>query len=302
MKWIRRFGLLILVNILVMTTINLIVSLLGLQPYLNARGLDYGSLMAFCLIWGFGGALISLAISRWMAKAMMGIQVVDPANPGGASERWLVDTVHRLARGAGLETMPEVGIYDSPDPNAFATGPTRNSALVAVSTGLFERMGKDEIEGVLGHELTHVMNGDMVTMTLLQGVINSFVLFLSRIIAFAVAQRSDSKNKYMIEFLVSFLLQIVLTILGSMVLMWFSRWREFRADAGGAKLAGRGKMIHALQALQRAYEMPISSQEPAAISSFKISSRGGYISLFASHPPLEVRIERLQTQSMLTEE
>jgi heat shock protein HtpX len=302
LKWSRRIILFILVNILVVTTISIVLHLLGVRSYLTARGLDYTSLMVFCLIWGFGGAFISLALSRIMAKMMMRIQVIDPENPGGATERWLVDTVHRLARNAGLETMPQVGLYESPDPNAFATGPTRNRALVAVSTGLFEKMGKDEIEGVLGHELTHVMNGDMVTMTLLQGVINAFVMFLARVIAFAVTQRDGERRSYMMEFIVTQVLQIFLSILGSTIVMAFSRWREFRADAGGARLAGRNKMINALRALQRAQETPQVVSEPAAISAFKISSRDGWGRIFASHPPLEVRIERLQSGSLTVTE
>jgi len=302
LKWGRRILLFVLVNVLVMVTISIVLNVFGIRPYLTQRGIDYNSLLAFCLIWGFGGALVSLALSKVMAKWMMGVQVIDPDQPGSSEERWLVDTVHRLAHNAGLGTMPEVGIYNSPEPNAFATGPTRNNALVAVSTGLFQSMERDEIEGVLGHEMTHVTNGDMVTMTLLQGVINAFVMFLARVIAFFLTQRGgdDRRGFSGSQYLVTFVLEIFLSILGSMVVMAFSRWREFRADAGGAKLAGRTKMISALQALQRVYEKPRlqAGNEPAAISAFKISSRDGLISLFASHPPLEKRIERLKSAQL----
>jgi heat shock protein HtpX len=288
-----------LVNVLVVITISITLNLLGVRPYLTQRGIDYNSLMIFCLVWGFGGAFISLALSRWMAKMMMRIEVIDPEEPGDADQRWLVQTVHRLAEKAGLNTMPEVGFYESPDPNAFATGPGRNSALVAVSTGLFQQMGRDEIEAVLGHEITHVTNGDMVTMTLLQGVINAFVMFFARVIAFALTRGDDDRrgNNYMAQYFITILLEIFLSILGSVVVMAFSRWREFRADAGGARLAGRSKMINALRALQQVQEkMKGAAQaEPKAIAAFKISSRDGLFSLFASHPPLEVRIERLQS-------
>ncbi len=245
---------------------------------------------------------MSLALSRWMAKTMMGVQVIDPENPGGADERWLVETVHQLAQKAGLNTMPEVGVYQSPDPNAFATGPGRDSSLVAVSTGLFQLMGRDEVEGVLGHEMTHITNGDMVTMTLLQGVINAFVMFLARVIGFAISRSNDRRESYGSEFLLVMVLQMVLSLLGSMVVMWFSRWREFRADAGSARLAGKTKMINALKALQRASERPVPKAEPAAVAAFKISSRDGMFALFASHPPLEERIARLESASLVSSE
>src|ERR1035438_4002784 len=214
MMWLRRIGLFLMVNILVLATISILLHLLGIDNYLNSRGIDYPSLLVICVLWGFGGAFISLLLSRWMAKTMMGVQVIDPENPGSQEERWLVDTVHRLAHSAGLQTMPEVGFYNSPDPNAFAPGRGRDSALVAVSSGLFQLMDKDEIEGVLGHELTHVTNGDMVTMTLLQGVINAFVMFLARVIAFAMARGSDRRDSFMSQYLVVMVLQMVFGILG----------------------------------------------------------------------------------------
>ncbi|MGH7971272.1 MAG: protease HtpX, partial [Limisphaerales bacterium] len=258
-------------------------------------------LAVFCLIWGFAGALISLALSRLMAKWTMGVQVIPPETTD-PTLRQLVETVHGLARGAGLP-LPEVGIYQSDEVNAFATGPTRSRALVAVSSGLLRRMGSREVEGVLGHEITHVANGDMVTMTLIQGVINSFVLFLSRVLAFALAQAMRSRDDRdsgggALQFVFVILFQIVFSILGSMVVCWFSRWREFRADAGGARLAGRQTMIDALRALQRLHDpetLAAEAQHHQAFQALKISGpRGGMMALFATHPPLEERIARLE--------
>lgn len=298
MVWFRRIFLFILTNILVMLTIGTIVHVFGLDRFLYRAGMDYVSLMIFCLVWGFGGAFVSLLISRWMVKMAMGVRVLDPQNPGGAEERWLVDTVHRLAEKAGLTTMPEVGIYQSPDPNAFATGPDRNHALVAVSTGLFKAMDKPEIEAVLGHETTHIVNGDMVTLTLLQGVINAFVMFLSYVLAFLITRGSDRKEgSYLAQYFIRMVLQMVLSLLGMMVVMWFSRWREYRADAGGAGLASRARMAGALKSLQRYINQPRPA-EPASVTAFKISSRDGWFALFASHPPLEKRIARLESGSL----
>jgi heat shock protein HtpX len=258
--------------------------------------------MIFCLVWGFGGAFISLLISRWMAKMAMGVRVLNPENPGGDEERWLVQTVHRLAEKGGLSTMPEVGIYQSPDPNAFATGPDRHHALVAVSTGLFDAMKHDEIEGVLGHETTHIVNGDMVTLTLLQGVINAFVMFLAYAISFALTRGENRReSNYMAQFAIRMVLQIVLSILGSMVVMWFSRWREYRADAGGARLTSRQQMANGLRALQQYINKP-KAPEPASITAFKISSHDGFFALLASHPPLEKRIARLESGSLIMSE
>jgi heat shock protein HtpX len=304
MAWFKRIFLFMAVNLLVMVTVSILLQVFGVRPYLNAYGMDYGNLAAFCLIWGMAGSLVSLMLSRIMAKYMMGVQVIDPAirDPQLAG---LVQTVHRLAQGAGLPAMPEVGIYDSPEVNAFATGPTQSRALVAVSSGLLSRMSQDEIEGVLGHEITHVANGDMVTMTLLQGVVNAFAMFLSRAIAFAISQamRGDRDERDRggmnsgLQFVIQMVLQIVFMILGSLVIAWFSRWREYRADAGGARLAGRQKMIHALQRLQGTHEL-VDAQAQPAVQSLKIAGSGsGLLALFASHPPLEDRIARLQSAS-----
>ncbi|MGE4132769.1 MAG: protease HtpX [Bdellovibrionales bacterium] len=298
MALIRRFGLFIMVNLLVMFTITIVLNLLGVGPYLSAQGLDYSALMIFCLVWGMGGAFISLAISRWMAKKAMGVQVISP-DVSDSGLRQLVETVHSLARSAGLREMPEVGIYDSPDINAFATGPSRNKSLVAVSTGLLHRMNPDQVRGVLGHEVAHIANGDMVTMTLIQGVVNAFVMFLARAIAFAITSSRGSDDREssgggMSYFLVTMALEMVFMIFGSMVVAWFSRYREFRADAGGARLAGRDSMVNALEGLKRAFD-PDMPEEQTAIASLKISGRPSrFLALFSTHPPLEQRIERLR--------
>ena len=303
----KRIILFILVNFLVMVTVSVLLNVFGVQPYMDAYGINYPSLMAFCLIWGMTGAFISLLISRMMAKWMMGVQVIDPSTHDiGLAE--LVQTVHRLARAAGLSTMPQVGIYESPEVNAFATGPTRYHALVAVSSGLLRQMQSDELEGVLAHEIAHVANGDMVTMTLIQGVVNAFVMFLSRVLAFAISQalRGDrderdrgSAMSGMAYHLTQFVLEILLMILGSMVVASFSRWREFRADHGGAKLAGRQKMINALKRLQATFESTDNTSAPA-IQSMKISGHGsGLMRLFASHPALSDRIARLESETSI---
>jgi heat shock protein HtpX len=298
MAWFKRIGLFLLVNILVVMTISLVLNLLGVRPYLTAYGLDYESLAVFCLVWGMGGAFISLALSRVMAKWMMGVQVIstDVRDP---ELRSLVETVHQLARSAQLPALPEVGIYDSPEPNAFATGPTKSRALVAVSTGLLRSMNAEQVRGVLGHEVTHIANGDMVTMTLIQGVINAFVMFAARAIAFALTQSRDSEGRregsQMSYYIVSMLLEVVFMILGSLVVAWFSRQREYRADKGGARLAGRDSMIHALQGLQRTFDMVANDATPT-VQTLKISSHGGgLLALFSTHPPLEDRIARLQS-------
>jgi heat shock protein HtpX len=298
MAWIKRIGLFVLVNILVVTTISLILNLLGVGPYITSYGLDYSALMVFCLVWGMGGAFISLALSRIMAKWMMGVKVIPPDTRDG-EHRDLVQLVHELARAAELSEMPEVGIYDSPEVNAFATGPTKSRSLVAVSTGLLQRMKRDEVKGVLGHEIAHIANGDMVTMTLVQGVVNAFVMFLARAIAYAITMSGERdsdepRGTPFAYYAVQMILEIVFMIAGSMVVAWFSRYREYRADKGGARLAGRENMIHALQGLQRTIEI-VNPTDAPSMQAFKISSRpGGFMRLFSTHPPLEARIERLK--------
>lgn len=302
MQFAKRIFLFLLTNILVMITISFLLNVFGFHGYLTAYGIDYQQLMLFCLVWGMGGAFISLAISRWMAKRAMGVQVIDPQRAGGWQAD-LVERVHRLARSAGLTTMPEVGVYESPELNAFATGPTKNRSLVAVSTGLLDRMGPEELDGVLGHEISHVANGDMVTLTLLQGVVNAFVMFLARVVAFAISQAMRDRDErgggtsYFLQGMIRFVLEIVFMILGSMVVAAFSRWREYRADAGGARLAGRGSMVAALRKLQATYEIVDPEMAQASVETMKISGhrRGTLSLLFASHPPLSTRIARLES-------
>jgi heat shock protein HtpX len=294
---LKRIALLLAVNFLVIVTISILLAVLGVQPYLTARGIDYYQLMVFCLVWGMGGAFVSLGLSRVMAKWMMGVQVIDP-NTTNSQGPQLIQTVSRLARGANIP-MPEVGVYDSPDINAFATGPMKSRSLVAVSSGLLDRMDRAETEGVLGHEITHIANGDMVTMTLLQGVVNAFAMFLSRVIAYAITQgrRSDDDDRSygpsMTTYMVQIVIEMVLLFLGSLLVMAFSRWREYRADAGGARLAGRENMIAALQRLRGDVEVASQTPQPA-VQTLRISSPGGLAVLTMSHPPLEKRIERLQ--------
>jgi heat shock protein HtpX len=304
MVWFKRIFLFMMVNILVMTTISIVTNLLGLRGYLTPYGIDYGQLMIFCLIWGFGGALISLALSRVMAKWMMGVQLIDETttNP---QLREVVSMVYRLADQAGLPARPQVGFYESPEVNAFATGPTKSRALVAVSSGLLNRMKRDEVEGVIGHEIAHVANGDMVTMTLIQGVINAFVMFIARVIGYAItsATRSDENERpsYMMQSMVTMVLEIFLSILGSIVVAAFSRWREYRADKGGATLAGRGKMIAALEALKTLHNIgpAVEPEGQKAIAAFKISSRrGAFLSLFSTHPDLDDRIQALKASQV----
>lgn len=297
----KRVFLFILTNILVVATISILLSVFGVTHYVERAGRGYGlnmqKLMVICLVWGFVGAFISLALSKVMAKWMMGLTIIDPRRASG-NEAQLVSTVHRLARAAGLTTMPDVAMYDSEEVNAFATGPTRSSSLVAVSTGLLRSMSWDEVEGVLGHEIAHIANGDMVTMALVQGVVNAFVMFLSRVLAFAISSavsRSDEENAFprMLNFILTIVFDIFFTLLGSLVVAAFSRFREYRADAGGATLAGRQKMIAALDRLRRTHELVDNSQAPA-MASMKISNKSGFLALFSTHPPLEDRIARLQ--------
>lgn len=288
----KRVLLFVTVNILVVLTLSIVMQVLGVQPYLSARGINYQSLAVFCLVWGMGGAFISLGISRITAKWMMGVKVIDPDTAQGEPGE-LVRTVHRLAQAAGIEKMPEVGYYDSPEVNAFATGPTRNRALVAVSTGLLGRLTRDQAEGVLGHEVAHIANGDMVTMTLVQGIINAFVMFLARIAGFLVSQRFREESRRMVNMVTVIVLEIALSILGTFVTAWFSRRREFRADTGGAGLAGREKMLSALKALKRTAELAAPDNHQS-LATLKISGRpGGFMALLATHPPIEARIEAL---------
>ena len=286
----KRILLFLVTNIAIMVTLSIVLSVLGIAGYIRPDGgINHSALMAFALVWGMGGAFLSLLMSRAIAKMSLGVKLVN-GQTGHADLDWLHATVARLARQANLP-MPEVGYYESPEVNAFATGPSKSKSLVAVSAGLLQNMRRDEVEGVLAHELAHIQNGDMVTMTLIQGVVNAFVLYLSRVIAGIVRNVVDERNAYLVSFVVTIVLDIVLGILGMMIVAWFSRAREFRADAGAASLAGREKMIGALRRLQGTKQL-VDNSEPA-LATLKIS--GGRASmLFATHPPLEARIAALE--------
>jgi heat shock protein HtpX len=288
----KRIFLLILTNLAIMLVISIVAQVTGLNAWLVRQGGSLESLLVLSAFFGFSGSFISLAISKWLAIRAMGVQLIQ--QPTSPTEQRLVETVRRLATQAGVG-MPQVGVFDSPQPNAFATGPRRDNALVAVSTGLLSSMNRDQVEAVLGHEITHVANGDMVTLTLIQGVVNTFVFFLSRIIG-NIVDRSvsrDSDGEGMAYFVTVIVSQLVLGILATIIVMWFSRRREFRADAGGARLAGRERMIAALERLRLAHDAPL----PAQLNAFGISGGegGGLQRLFMSHPPLEERIAALRS-------
>ena len=288
-----RILLFMATNVAIMIAITIIFNILGLKSTLDAQGVDLNlnALLVMSAIIGMAGSVISLFMSKWSAKRAMGVHVIE--HPQNQTEQWLLGIVTRQAQQAGIG-MPEVGIFQAPEPNAFATGANRNNALVAVSTGLLQSMSADEVEAVVGHEISHVANGDMVTMALMQGVVNTFVYFFATIIGHIVdrvvfkTERGYGPAYYITQIVA----QIALSILASMLVMWFSRYREFRADAGGANLAGRQKMISALQALQRSHE---PTQLPGELAAFGING-GGVRRLFMSHPPLEERIEALKSQ------
>jgi heat shock protein HtpX len=291
----KRIFLFVITNLAILLMLSITLRLLGVDRILNEQGgIDFNSLLVMAAVIGFGGSFISLAMSKWSAKNMTGAVVIE--QPSDPTERWLVETVRSHAERVGIG-MPEVAIYDAPDLNAFATGMDRNNSLVAVSTGLLHNMSKDEVEGVLAHEISHVANGDMVTLALIQGVVNTFVIFLSRVIGHFVDRvvfKTERENgpAFMIVTLIA---QLVLGILASMIVMWFSRQREFRADAGGAQLAGRNKMIAALERLKQWHE---PAQLPERLAAFGISGgKGSVMNLFMSHPPLDVRIGALRAMS-----
>ena len=286
----KRILLFVLTNIAIMVVISVVLSVLGVTGYIQPDGsINHTSLLVISAVWGMSGSLLSLLMSRAIAKWSLGVQLVN-GRTGNAELDWLHSTVSRLARQANLP-VPEVGYYESAEVNAFATGPSKSKSLVAVSSGLLRNMRQDEIEGVLAHELTHIQNGDMVTMTLIQGVVNTFAIYLSRLIANIVRNAVDERFSYLISFVVMIALQILLTILGMMVVAWFSRAREFRADAGAATLAGREKMTAALRRLQTTKQL-IDNREPE-LATLKISGTRA-MSLFATHPPLEARIAALE--------
>jgi heat shock protein HtpX len=289
----KRVFLFVLTNLAVVLVLGIVLNLLGVQSILDERGtgLDYRALLIFSAVFGMGGSLISLGLSKWMAVRATGAQVIREAR--SPAEMWLVETVRKHAQASNIG-MPEVAVFDSPDPNAFATGARRDKALVAVSTGLLRGMEQREVEAVLAHEISHVANGDMVTLTLIQGVLNTFVLFFSRVVGYFVDRvvlRNEERGLGIGFFLTSLLAQIVFGILASIIVMWFSRQREFRADAGGARLAGRESMKAALERLKAVVEPKGLPKEMAA---FGISGGGGLMRLFATHPSLDERIARLE--------
>jgi heat shock protein HtpX len=290
----KRIAMFLLVNLLVLTTIVIVTTILGVNSYITASGIDYYALLVFAAIIGFSGSIISLLLSKQMAKSMMNVKVLDPNSHLSSRELQLIRVVDNLAKKAGLGKTPEVGIYPSNEVNAFATGPSRNNSLVAVSSGLLDRMSSDEVEGVLAHEIAHVANGDMVTMTLLQGVVNTFVVFLSRIIAYAVSSVTREEARSMVHFVCVLVFQILLSILASIAVMAFSRHREYSADSDGASLVGKHKMIKALRSLKNSLGLIDERQE--ALATFKISGakKRGLQHLLASHPDLDDRIKRLE--------
>ncbi len=292
----KRIFLFLATNLAVVVLLGLVANLLGVNRYLVGTGLNLPSLLVFAAIFGMGGSLISLLMSKWVAKRSVGAQIIE--QPRTEVERWLVETVRRQAQAAGIG-MPEVGMYESPEPNAFATGANRNNALVAVSTGLLEQMSAEEVEAVLGHEVSHVANGDMVTLSLLQGVLNTFVIVLARVVGYAVdlalSKNENNRGPGIGYYLASFVAELLFGFLASLIVMWFSRYREFHADAGGARLAGRGKMIAALERLRQLHE---PSQLPSEMAAFGINGGlgDGLRKLLMTHPPLEERIAALRQQ------
>jgi len=286
---VKRVFLFLAVNILVMATISIVTNVLGLNRYITEYGINYYALMGFCLAWGMGGAFISLLLSKTIAKWAMGVKIV-----GQGNYQDLMEMVRRLSQTAQIP-MPEVGVYESPELNAFATGASKKNSLIAVSTGLLGRMNRDEVEGVIAHELSHIANGDMVTMTLIAGIVNAFAMFLSRIIGFFVGKMVKEDLEYIVRVIVTIVMDILLTILGSLVVNYFSRLREFKADSGAARLAGRGKMIAALEKLKSEYEFV--DHRGASLATMKISGKQGFMALFSTHPSLDKRIEALRKLS-----
>jgi len=289
----KRILLFLGTNLAIVLVLSVTMRLLGIEPYLTANGLNLGSLLVFAAVMGFGGSLISLALSKWSVKRAMGVHVIE--TPANSTEFWLVETIRKYATEMGIK-MPEVGIYDAPEINAFATGMSRNSSLIAVSTGLLQQMSRTEAEAVLGHEVAHAANGDMVTLALIQGVVNTFVMFLSRVIGYLVDKVvfKTERGTGPAFFVTMIIAELVLGVLASMIVMWFSRRREFRADRGGATLAGRRNMIAALERLKAQSPQPL----PENMAAFGIAGGvgSGLKRLFMTHPPLEERIAALKLE------
>lgn len=301
MTFLRNAFFFILTNILVVTSISILIAIISAVTGIQLNPQSYAGLLVFSALIGTGGAFVSLMISKWSAKRAMGVQIIEPTRATG-EQKLLVDMVHRLARAAQLPAMPEVGIYQSPEVNAFATGPSKSNSLVAVSTGLLSTMSWDEVEGVLGHEVAHIANGDMVGMTLIQGIVNTFVIFFAHVVASIIANSGNSSDDNrrssggIGHFMLVQLLQVAFGLLGSIAVNYYSRRREFRADKGSANYAGKGKMIAALKALQGQVNRVMPAAQNEQFASFKISSgkMSGFQALFSTHPPLEARIAALQ--------
>lgn len=288
----KRIALFVLTNFLVVLTLVIATTIFGIGDYLTSQGIDFNALLTLSLFIGFSGSLISLLMSKQSAKSMMGVKVINPKGSMTPFEEDLLNKVYALSRKAGITVMPEVGIYNSPDVNAFATGPSKNKALVAVSSGLLQNLDPDAVEGVLGHEVAHVANGDMVTMTLIQGVINTFVVFMSRALAFVASRFVKEEMAHLVHYLTIIVLQVFFGFLGSIAVMAFSRHREFAADEGGAHLAGREKMIKALQQLRSGVSI---KQADDSLQTLKINGgKGKLVRLLSSHPDLDERIRRLR--------
>lgn len=314
MKMFKRVGLFVLTNILVIVTVGFAINLISHFFGFNLYSGGYAGLLVLCGLWGFGGAIISLLMSRWMAKTFHGVKVIDPQTMD-TNERHLLTMVYKIARHAGMQTMPEVGYYPSSDVNAFATGPSESRSLVAVSTGLMSAMNDAEVEGVLAHEIAHIVNGDMVTMTLIQGVVNAFAMFFAHILTMIIMnalRRNDDDERggfgdFMLRQTIYTFASIAFTLFGSIIVNYFSRQREFRADAGGARFSSKEKMTAALQKLQKVYELPQNARMDNemerdgkdSLATLKISSKpaGMLGRLFMTHPPLEERIAALQNRS-----
>jgi heat shock protein HtpX len=295
---LKRISLFMLTNIAVMVMVTIILQVFGIEPYLQANGINYTSLMIMCGVFGMVGSFISLSISKWSAKRMMGLHIIAENDPKYSG---LVNTIHRISTAAGLPKMPEVGIYESQEVNAFATGPSKSNSLIAVSTGLLNSMSGDELEAVLAHEVSHVANGDMVTMALVQGVINAFVMFFAHVAVMLIdnLMRGDDDEGgnglgFFARFALISLFQMIFGFLGMFVVSFFSRYREYRADSGAAKLAGRDKMIAALKKLQVQFENGAFDKETKEMNSMKISSKDGIMALLSTHPKLEDRIKALE--------
>lgn len=293
MQFVKRIGYFVLTNILVMVTVGIAWTILSNVLGFGAFTPYVPGLMVFCLVWGMGSALVSLLLSRFSAKRIFGVQVIEPNTPN-LQLRTLVTTVHQLARKAGLPVMPEVGVYESDEVNAFATGRSKRSSLVAVSSGLLYKMDQQELEGVLGHEISHVANGDMVTMTLIQGVVNAFAMFFSRILANVIASNVEERLRGVVHFVVTILGDIAFTLLGSFVVNYFSRVREYRADSGSARLTSRENMVAALRRLQSLHQFPSRDEDLATLKINGQPKRGSLADLLMTHPPLEDRIRALE--------